>query len=132
MTEDGKARVYVSVPIEILTWEEAKRLQAEVAGLLDPETQEPVFNDSALDLPEGDPQKSWKHLSNSMRLLGECDAIIFDSSKWFYPALIAPVEFDAAIRHNMTCLHTWRDADKKLRLLDKLHRGGPEKNGEEA
>ena len=131
MTEDGKARVYVSIPIEILTREEAKKLQAELAGLLDPETQEPVFNDVALDMPEHDPQKSWKHLSNAMRLLGECDAIIFDSSDWYYPALTGPIEFDAAIRHGMTCLHTWRDLDKKLRLLDMPHSGGPEKNGEE-
>ena len=36
-------RVYISVPVDMLTREQAERLQAEVAGVLDPATQEPVF-----------------------------------------------------------------------------------------
>ena len=132
MSEHEKALVYVSLPVEHLTREQAEKLMAEVAGLLDHETQEPVFNRAAFDAPEDDPLRLWWHLSAAMLLLGKCDAVIFGPGCWFYPALTCPTEFDAAIRHGKTCLRTWRDADGKLHLLDMPHCGGPEKRaGEE-
>ena len=122
--------VYVSIPVEVLTWEQAKKLQAEVATLLDPETQEAVFNNAALNGPDDDPQRAWKHLSRAMTLIGECDAVIFlpgwNCYKW-----ICPVEFEAAIRSGKRCLYTYRDSSRSLRLLDMGHCGGPETTGEE-
>lgn len=124
MTEH-KTRVYVSIPVEYLTWEQAKSLQAEVAGLLDPETQEPVFNNAALNGPEDDPQRAWKHLSRAMTLIGECDAVIFPPG-WHGFGWVCSVEFEAAIRTGKRCFYTWRDSSGTLQLLNMGHCGGPE------
>jgi len=126
-----KERVYVSVPVDILTREQAEKLQTEVAGILDSETQEPVFNSAACDTPEDDPQRLWRHLSASMLLLGECDAVIFAPGWDFYPSFVCWVEFEAAIRSGKRCFYTYRDSSRSLRLLDMGHCGGPEKREEE-
>lgn len=124
---NDKTRVYVSIPIDMLTWQQAKSLQAEVAGVLDSETQEPVFNNAALNGPEDDPQRVWKHLSRAMTIIGECDAVLFAPGHNLHPYFVCSVEFEAAIRAGKKCLYTYRDADKKLRLLNMPHCGGPEK-----
>ena len=126
-----KERVYVSVPVDMLTKEQAQRLQAEVAGLLDPERQEAVFNNATYDAPESDPLKLWRHLSASMLLLGECDAVLFAPGWDYHPHYVCWVEFEAAIRSHKKFLYVWRDEQKKLRLLDMNHCGGPERKGED-
>ena len=127
-----KERVYVSVPVDMLTREQAKRLRAEVAGLLDPETQEAIFNEAVCDTPEDDPMRLWRHLSASMLLLGECDAVIFAPGWNYYNHCHACwIEFEAAIRSEKKCLYVWRDAEQKPQLLDIPHCGGPETTGEE-
>ena len=125
MADQKKARVYVSVPVDMLTREQAEMLTAEVAGVLDPETQEPVFNFAAFDAPDDDPQRAWKHLSRAMTFIGECDAVIF-SPGWNGCGGICSVEFEASIRAGRRCFYTYRDADRKLCLLDMGHCGGPE------
>jgi len=131
MTEDRKALVYVSIPVEVLTWEQAKKLQAEVAALLDPETQEAVFNNAALNGPDDDPQRAWKHLSKAMLLIGECDAVLFAPGWNHFPHFVCSVEFEAAIRAHKKCLYCWRDAERNLRPVNMGHCGGPERKEEE-
>lgn len=123
--------VYVSIPVEILTQEQAKELQAEMAGLLDTEMQQAVFNNAAYDAPDDSSQRLWKHLSSAMLLLGECDAVLFGPGWDYHPSFVCWVEFEAAIRTGKKCLYVWRDIDKKLRLLNMNHCGGPEKREEE-
>ncbi len=125
-----KARVYVSIPVDMLSWKQAKRLQADVAGLLDPEKQEPVFNNAALNGPEDDPQRAWKHLSRAMTLIGECDAVLFAPGHSLYPFFVCSVEFEAAIRAGKKCLYAWRDPDKGLHRLKTVHCGMAEKREE--
>lgn len=125
MTEH-KIRVYVSVPVDMLTREQAQRLQAEVAGVLDPEKYEPVFNRAAFDAPEDDPQRLWAHLSKAMLLLSECDAAIFPPSWGGWPGWVCPVEQETALRSGKKCLYTYRDSTGKLTLLSMGHCGGPE------
>jgi len=131
MTERRKARVYVSIPVDMLTKEQAQRLQAEVAGLFDPEMQEAVFNNAAYDAPDDDPQRVWKHLSEAMLLLGGCSGVIF-SPGWNGFGQVCSVVFEAAIRAGKRCFYTYRDAFGTLRLLNMGHCGGPEKTGEVA
>ena len=126
-----KERVYVSVPVDMLTKEQAKKLQMEVAGLLDPETQEAVFNNAAYDAPEEGSQRVWKHLSASMLLLGECDAVLFAPGWDYFPHFVCSVEFEAAIRAHKKCLYCWRDAERNLRPVNMKHCGGPERKEEE-
>ena len=128
---NDKTRVYVSLPVDMLTCEQMEKLQAEVAGLLDSETQEPVFNSAALKGLEDDPQRAWKHLSRAMTIIGECDAVIFSPGWNRWPGWICPVEQDAALRSNKRCLYTYRDSSGTLRLLNMGHCGGPEKREEE-
>lgn len=118
-----KERVYVSVPVDMLTREQAVKLAHETAALLDMEKQEPVFN-LGLDAP-------WEHLSRAMRLLGECDSVFFAPGWDYYPHFVCSVEFDAAIRSGKRCFYTYRDSSRSLRLLDMGHCGGPEKQEEE-
>ena len=125
-----KTSVYASIPVDMLTWEQAKRLQAEIAGALDPETQEPVFNNATLNGPEDDPQRAWKHLSRAMTLIGECDAVIFPPG-WNGFGWVCSVEFEAAIRTGKRCFYTWRDSSGSLRLLEMGHCGGPETTRED-
>ena len=128
---NDKTLVYVSIPVDMLSWKQAKRLQADVAGLLDPEKQEPVFNNAALNGPEDAPQRAWKHLSRAMTLIGECDAVIFPPGWNRWPGWICPVEQDATLRSGKRCLYTYRDSSGTLRLLHMGHCGGPEIIGEE-
>ena len=129
MTERMKFRVYVSVPVDMLTREKAEKHQAEVAGVLDLETQEPVFNRAALN--GDDPRRVWKHLSEAMLLLDGCSGVIF-SPGWNGFGQVCSVVFEAAIRAGKRCFYTWRDASGTLRLLNMGHCGGPEKTGEVA
>ena len=76
-----KERVYISVPVDMLTRKQAEKLAHETAALLDMEKQEPVFN-LGLDAP-------WEHLSRAMRLLGECDAVLFAPGWDYFPTLSA-------------------------------------------
>ena len=128
--EGRRQLVYVSVPVDMLTWEQAKRLQAETAGVLDPATQEPVFNNAALNGPDDDPQRAWKHLSKAMLLIGECDAVIFPPG-WHGFGWVCSVEQDAALRSGKRCLYTYRDSSGALRLLEMGHCGGPETTRED-
>ena len=130
MTEH-KTRVYVSVPVDMLTREQTEKLRTEVAGLLDPETQEPVFNNAVFDAPDDDPQRTWKHLSRAMTLIGECDAVLFAPGYDLYPYFVCSVEFEAAIRAGKRCFYAWRDASGTLQVLNMGHCGGPETTGEE-
>ena len=118
-----KERVYVSVPVDMLTREQAEKLAHETAALLDMEKQEPVFN-LGLDAP-------WEHLSRAMRLLGECDAVLFAPGWDYYPHFVCSVEFEAAIRAHKKCLYCWRDAERNLRPVNMKHCGGPERKEEE-
>lgn len=118
-----RERVYISVPVDMLTREQAVKLAHETAALLDMEKQEPVFN-LDLDAP-------WEHLSRAMRLLGECDSVFFAPGWDYYPHFVCSVEFEAAIRSGKRCLYTYRDSSRSLRLLDMGHCGGPEKQEEE-
>ena len=122
-----KERVYVSIPVDMLTREQVKRLQVEVAGLLDPEMQEAIFNEATYDTPEDAPLRLWRHLSASMLLIGECDAVLFAPGWNYYNHCHACwIEFEAAIRSEKRCLYVWRDEGGKLQLLDMPHCGGPE------
>ena len=123
---NSKTRVYVSVPVDMLTRKQAKKLQAEVAGVLDPEKYEPVFNRAAFDAPEDEPLRLWWHLSEAMLRLGKCDAAIFPPSWEDWPGWVCPVEQDAALRSGKRCLYTYRDSTGKLTLLTMGHCGGPE------
>ena len=118
-----KERVYVSVPVDMLTREQAVKLAHETAALLDMEKQEPVFN-LGLDVP-------WEHLSRAMRLLGECDAVLFAPAWRHFPCFVCLVEFEAAIRAHKKCLYCWRDAERNLRPVNMKHCGGPERKEEE-
>ena len=122
-----RKRIYISVPVDLLTKEQAKSLRAEVAGLLDPEAQEAVFNDAAID----GPQRTWTHLSKAMLLIGGCDAVIFSTGWDFWPGLTCFVELEAALRSGKQCLYTYRDSAGKLCLLKMGHCGGPEKREED-
>lgn len=130
MTEH-KTRVYVSVPVDMLTREQTEKLQAEVAGVLDTEKQEPVFNRALEDAPEDDPQRLWAHLSKTMLLLSECDAAIFPPSWEDWPGWVCPVEWETALRSGKRCCYTYRDSTGKLTLLAMGHCGGPETREEE-
>ena len=123
-----KARFYVSLPVDMLTCEQMEKLQAEVAGVLDLEAQEPVFNRAALN--GDDPQRMWKHLSEAMILLGGCSGVIF-SPGWNGFGQVCSVVFEVAIRAGKRCLYTYRDSSGTLRLLNVGHCGGPEKREEE-
>ena len=118
-----KERVYISVPVDMLTREQAEKLAHETAALLDKEKQEPVFN-LGLDAP-------WEHLSRAMHLLGECDAVLFAPGWRNFPYFACSVEFEAAIRAHKKCLYCWRDAERNLRPVNMKHCGGPEKQEEE-
>jgi len=111
--------VYVSVPVDALKRSELKMLMEEAAALLDPAEWEPVFNHTARNLPEDDSQRFWKHVSKSMLLLGECDAVIFTPGWNYFPYWVCSVEFAAAIRSGKRCMYSWRDANGKLRLLEQ-------------
>ena len=128
---NSKTRVYVSAPVDMLTREQVEKLQAEVAGVLDPETQEPVFNRALEDAPEDDPQRLWAHLSKTMLLLSECDAAIFPPSWEDWPGWVCPVEWETALRSGKRCCYTYRDSSGTLRLLETGHCGGPETREEE-
>lgn len=124
-------RVYVSVPVDMLTREQAERLQAEVAGVLDPATQEPVFNRCAYDAPEDNPLGLWWHLSEAMLRLGKCDTAIFSPGWNRWPGWICHVEQESALRSGKRCLYTYRDSSGTLRLLEMGHCGGPETTRED-
>ena len=126
-----KERVYVSVPVDVLTKEQAKQLQVEMTGLLDTEKQEADYHRAAYDAPEDEPLRLWWHLSASMLRLGKCDAAIFPPGWNRWPGWICPVEQDAALRSGKRCFYTWRDSSGTLRLLHMGHCGGPETTGEE-
>lgn len=128
---EQRERVYISIPVEVLTKDQAKELQAETADLLDTETQEAVFNNAAFNGLDDDPQRMWKHLSKAMLLIGECEAVLFGPGWDYHPSYVCWVEFEAAIRTRKKCLYVWRDAEKKPRLLNMNHCGGPEKREEE-
>lgn len=123
--------VYVSVPVDALNREDAVKVMEETASLLDPSEWIPLFNRTALDLPEDDPQRLWKHLSQSMLLLGECDALLFSPGWDFYPCWVCSAELDIALRAKKHVLYTWRDADRTLHLLNSVHCGMAEKREEE-
>lgn len=126
-----KTRVYVSVPVDMLTREQTERLQTEVAGLLDPDTQEPVFNRAVFDAPEDEPLRLWWHLSEAMLRLGKCDTAIFSPGWNRWPGWICHVEQETALRSGKHCLYTYRDSSGTLRLLNMGHCGGPETTGED-
>ena len=130
MIGHSKTRVYVSVPVDMLTREQAEQLQAEVAGVLDRATQEPVFNRAVFDAPEGEPLRLWWHMSEAMLRLGKCDAVIFPPG-WHGFGWVCSVEFEAAIRTGKRCFYTWRDSSGTLRLLEMGHCGGPETTRED-
>ena len=119
-------RVFVSIPVDMLEREQAESLMAEVAGVLDPATQEPVFNRAVFDAPEDGPLRLWRHLSETMLLLGRCDAAIFPPNWNRWSGWVCSVEWEAALRSDKRCLYTWRDVAGKLRLLKMAHCGGPE------
>lgn len=131
MIGHSKTRVYVSVPVDMLTREQAEKLQAEVAGVLDPEKYEPVFNRAAFDAPEDEPLRLWWHLSEAMLRLGKCDAAIFPPSWGGWPGWVCPVEWETALRSGKRCCYTYRDSTGKLTLLTMGHCGGPETTGED-
>ena len=126
-----RERVYISVPVDVLTKEQAKQLQVEMAGLLDTEKQEADYHRAAYDAPEGEPLRLWWHLSASMLRLGKCDAVLFAPGWNYYPSFVCWVEFEAAIRSEKKCLYVWRNAEQKPQLLDMPHCGGPETTEEE-
>jgi len=109
---------YVSVPVDALKRSDSKKLMEETAAVLDPAEWVPVFNHVACNLPEDDPQRLWKHLSKSMQLIGECEAVIFSPGSNYFPYWVCSVEFEAAIRAGKRCMHSWRDAERKLHLLE--------------
>ena len=125
-----KERVYISVPVDVLTKEQAKQQQVEMAGLLDTEKQEADYHRVAYDAPEDEPLRLWWHLSASMLHLGKCDAVLF-APGWNCFGWICAVEFEAALRSGKRCLYTYRDSSRSLRLLDMPHCGGPEITGKE-
>lgn len=126
-----KSRVYVSLPVDMLTREQAERLQAEVAGVLDPATQEPVFNKAVFDAQEDEPLRLWWHLSEAMLRLGKCDAAIFPPGWNRWPGWICHIEQESALRSGKRCLYTYRDSSGTLRLLEMGHCGGPETTRED-
>ena len=125
MTECRKIRVYISIPVDMLTREQAEKLAKEVAGVLDLETQEPVFNRAIYDAPEDEPLRLWWHLSEAMLRLGKCEAVIF-SPGWNGFGMVCSVVFEASVRSGKRCFYTYRDASGTLRFLDMGHCGGPE------
>lgn len=126
-----KSRVYVSLPVDMLTREQTERLQTEVAGVLDPATQEPVFNKAVFDAPEGEPLRLWWHLSEAMLRLGKCDTAIFSPGWNRWPGWICFVEQETALRSGKRCLYTYRDSSGTLRLLEMGHCVGPETTRED-
>lgn len=123
--------VYVSIPVDMLTREQVEKLQAEVAGVLDLETQKPVLNRAVFDGPDDDPLRLWRHLSVSMVHLGKCDAAIFPPGWNRWPGWICLVEQETALRSGKRCFYTYRNSTGKLCLLNMGHCGGPEKREEE-